>query len=54
MSDFGGLRTHEKAQHAVVGLGSVALVAAVPLPWHGDPNFPIGIIQCVKYILTKL
>ena len=30
MSDFGGLRKHEKTQHAlVVGLGSAALAAAV-------------------------
>ena len=29
MSEFGGLRKHEKAQHARVGLGSAALVAAV-------------------------
>ena len=29
MSEFGGLRKHEKAQHARVGLGSAVLAAAV-------------------------
>ena len=29
MSEFGELRKHEKTQHARVGLGSAALVAAV-------------------------
>ena len=29
MSEFGGLRTHEKTQHALVGLGSAGLAAAV-------------------------
>ena len=37
MSEFGGLRKHEKTQHALVGLGSVALAAAVALRW---PKFP--------------
>ena len=31
MSEFGGLREHEKTQHALVGLGSAALAAAVAL-----------------------
>ena len=31
MSEFGGLRKHEKTQHALVGLGSAALAAAVTL-----------------------
>ena len=30
MSEFGGLRKHEKTQHALAGLGSAALVAAYP------------------------
>ena len=29
MSEFGGLRKHEKTQHALVGLGRAAVVAAV-------------------------
>ena len=29
MSEFGGLRKHEMTHHALVGLGSAALVAAV-------------------------
>ena len=49
MSEFGGLRKHEKTQHALVGLGSAALVAAVALPsYKGDPNFLKGIIKCIK------
>ena len=28
MSEFGGLRKHEKTQHALIGLGSTALAAA--------------------------
>ena len=32
MSEFGGLRKHKKTQHALVALGSAALVAAVALP----------------------
>ena len=31
MPEFGGLRKHEQTQHACVGLGSAALVAAVVL-----------------------
>ena len=29
MSEFGGLRKHEKTQHALIGMGSAALAAAV-------------------------
>ena len=29
MTEFGGLRKHEKTHHALVGLGSTALAAAV-------------------------
>ena len=43
MSEFGGLRKHEKTQHALVGLGSAALAADVALPRRGGPNFPKGI-----------
>ena len=32
MSEFDGLRKHKKTQHALVGLGSAALTAAVALP----------------------
>ena len=32
MSELGGLRKHTKTQHALVGLGSAALAAAVVLP----------------------
>ena len=32
MSESGGLRKHEKTQHALVGLGSAALAAAIALP----------------------
>ena len=31
MSEFDGLRKHEKTQHALVGLGTAALAAAVAL-----------------------
>ena len=31
ISEFGGLRKHDKAQHALVGLGGAALAAAVAL-----------------------
>ena len=31
MSEFGGLWKHKKTQHALVGLGSAALAAAVAL-----------------------
>ena len=48
MSEFDGLRNHEKAQHALVGLGSAAVVVAVVLPRQGDPNFPKGIIKRIK------
>ena len=36
MSEFGGLRKHEKTLHALVGLGS-ALAAAVVLPRPPPP-----------------
>ena len=49
MSEFGGLRTHEKTQHALVGLGSAALAVAVCLPiGKAAPVFRKGIIQCMK------
>ena len=36
---FGELLKHEKTQHALVGLGSTALAAAVDLPGkEGSPN----------------
>ena len=40
MTEFGGLREHGKTQHALVGLGSAVLAAAVALPALGGPNFP--------------
>ena len=38
MSEFGGLRNHEKTQHALVGLGSAALATAtaVAVPCCGN------------------
>ena len=45
MSEFRGLREHEKTQHALVGPGSAALAAAVALPRQGSPNFPKDIIK---------
>ena len=35
MSEFGGLRKHEKTQHALVGLGSAALMAWLLQPYLG-------------------
>ena len=49
MSEFRGLRKHEKTQHSLVGPGSAALEAAVAIPRQGGPNFPKGIIKCIKY-----
>ena len=39
MSEFGGLRKDEKTQHALEGLGSAALAAAVALPMSNSLNF---------------
>ena len=53
-SEFGGLQKR-KTQHALVGLGSAAVAAAVALPRKGDLNFPKG-IKCVtlKYTLSPI
>ena len=48
MSEFDGLGKHKKTQHALVGLGSAALAAAVTLPRLGGPNFPKGTVKCEK------
>ena len=41
MSEFGGLQKHDKTQHALVGLGSAALAAAVRiLTQERRPDFP--------------
>ena len=48
MSEFSGLRKHEKTQHALVGLGNAALASAVAVPRKCGPNFPKGIINCKK------
>ena len=41
MSEFSGLRKHEKTQHVLVGLGSAALAIAVTfLIQVGRPEFP--------------
>ena len=41
MSEFGGLcRKQEKTQHALVGLGSAALAAAVAFTQVRRPEFP--------------
>ena len=53
MSEFGRLRKHEKTQHALVGLGSAALAAAVVLPRYDDPNFPKDMIKCSKHKTKK-
>ena len=45
MSEFGGLWKHEKTHHALVGLGSAALVAAVVSPRQGGPNSVKAIIK---------
>ena len=46
MSEFAGLRKHEKTQHALKGLGSAALAAAVR-----RPSFPQRIIM---YLTKKM
>ena len=46
---FGGLRKHEKIQHALIRLVSTALAAAVSLPREGGPNFPKGIINGINH-----
>ena len=38
MSEFNGLRKHEKTQHALVVLGSAAIAAAVALPRSDFPE----------------
>ena len=55
-TEFGGLRKHEMIQHALVGLGgSAALAAAVALPGKSGPNFPKGVINKVyKIKLNKI
>ena len=40
VSEFGGLRKHEKTQHELVGLGSAALAAAVSHTQVRWPEFP--------------
>ena len=40
MSEFGGIGKHGKTQHALVGLGSVALATAVALTKVRRPEFP--------------
>ena len=40
MTEFGGLRKHEKTQHVLIGLGNAALAAAVALPRVRRPEFP--------------
>ena len=40
--------------HTVIGLGSAALVAAVPfLPRYGDPNFPRGTMKYQQHHTHK-
>ena len=53
MSEFGGLRKHEKTPHALVGLGSAALEAVVALPRKGGPNFQKGVIKCLKHCFSS-
>ena len=40
MSQFGGLRKHEKTQHALVRLGSAPLAADVAITQVRRPEFP--------------
>ena len=40
MSEFGGLRKHEKTQHTLVGLGSAAFETAESLTQVRRPEFP--------------
>ena len=37
-----------KIPHALLGMGSAALAAAVDLPRKGNPNFPQGINEALK------
>ena len=53
MSELGGLQKHKKTQHALVGLSSVALAAAVALPREVGPNFLRRIKSKKKKITTK-
>ena len=53
MPEFGRLRKHEKTQHALVGLGSAALVAAVALPRLDGPSFPQGIIKRIICVIKN-
>ena len=48
MSEFGGLRNTQKNKHALVGLGSAALTAAVAVPRNDCPNYTEGRIKCIK------
>ena len=43
--DYGNTK---QTQHALVGLGSAALAAAVIWPREDGPNFPKGIINCIQ------
>ena len=54
MSEFGGLRKHKKTQHALVGLGSADVAAAVALPGKAaqiSQKWAKGIIKW--YMLCK-
>ena len=54
MSEFGGFTETLKDPACTRSeLGSAALVAAVALPRYGGPNFPKGIIRCIKKIKIK-
>ena len=48
MSEFGGLRKHEKTQHALVRQGSAALAAAVALPKFPERIYKVYTIKIIK------
>ena len=48
MSEFCLLRKREKTQHELPGLGSADNAAGIALPRKRGPNFPNGIVQCIK------
>ena len=53
MSEFDGLRKHEKIQHALPGSAALA-TASCSLTQEMRPNFPKGIIKCLKIYKIKI
>ena len=56
MSEFGGLRNYEKTQHALAGLGSAALAAAVVYTKVMRPGFPErdNKVYKIQYLLKNI